>query len=193
MGFLPLQHIKVRRSGLRGHCLPATFRPQGLTSLSAVYSLRTPARHVAGERRSWGSPFGGFLSRKVGRPFNRTGPTRRLRLRLPQSKPCGALRRPTSGLSPFREPVACPQGVSLRSNPVLPWAFGPLGYSPSRLDRPFGRSPLMCLGRPRRSPQPRMHSSVSIGGQLAVPLRGSTPFGLFAPFCDPAYSRVSRP
>jgi hypothetical protein len=32
-------HIRVQRSGSRGLCLPATFRPQGLTSLTAACSL----------------------------------------------------------------------------------------------------------------------------------------------------------
>lgn len=94
----PLQHIKVRGSGSHGLCLPATFRPQGLTSLSAVFSLRTPARHVAGERRSWGLPFGGFLSREVIRPFDRIGPTRRSRPDRLKSKLNHQPGRPTSGL-----------------------------------------------------------------------------------------------
>jgi hypothetical protein len=89
------QGSKVR---LTRACLPATFRPQGLTSLSAVFSLRTPARHVADGRRSWGSPFGGFLSREVTRPLDRIGPTRRLRLGRLRSKPRSLPRRPTSGL-----------------------------------------------------------------------------------------------
>jgi hypothetical protein len=159
MRFCPLQHIKARRSGSRGFCRPATFRPQGLTSLSAVYSLRTPARHVPDRRHSWGSPFGGFLSWKVTQPPGRIEPTRRFRLRQPRSKPRSLLRRPTSGLSPSQEPVARTQGVSLRPNPFLPWVSCPLGYSPSRLGRPFGRSPLVCLGRPRRTPQPRAYTS----------------------------------
>jgi len=155
----PLQHFKARRSGRRGFCLPATFRPQGLTSLSAVFALRAPARHVAGERHSWGLPFGGFLSRKVTRPLDRIGPTRRLRRRYPQSKPRGHPWRPTSGLGPLREPVVQPAGVSRRPDSILPWVCGPLGCSPSHLDRPFGRSPLMCLSRPRRSPRPRACTS----------------------------------
>ena len=98
MGSVPLQHIKTRRSGPHGLCLPATFRPQGLTSLSTVFSLRAPARHVADERHSWGLPFGDFLSRKVTRPLNRIGPTRRSRRDRSKSKLNNRPRRPTSGL-----------------------------------------------------------------------------------------------
>jgi hypothetical protein len=155
----PLQHIKARRSGSRGFCLPATFRPQGLTSLSAVFALRTPARRVTDRRRSWGLPFGGFLSRRVTRLLSRIGPTRRSRLGCLRSKPRRLPWRPTSGLLPLREPVIQSTGVSRRPDSVLPWAYGPLGSSPSRLDRPFGRSPLVCLGRPQRSPQSRAYTS----------------------------------
>jgi hypothetical protein len=98
MGSCPLQHIKTRRSGPHGRCLPATFRPQGLTSLSTVFALRAPARHVSGERRSWGLPFGGSLSRKVTRPLDQIEPTRRSRHDRSKSKLDNRPRRPTSGL-----------------------------------------------------------------------------------------------
>jgi len=48
---------------------PATFRPQGLTTLSAAYSLRARAGLLSCQRRSWDSPFGAFSSRKVSAAF----------------------------------------------------------------------------------------------------------------------------
>jgi hypothetical protein len=56
MGFLSLQHMRIRRSTTRGFCLPATFRPQGLATLSTASSLRIPAGFVSHRRRSWDSP-----------------------------------------------------------------------------------------------------------------------------------------
>jgi len=50
---------------------PATFRPQGLATLSTAYSLRAPAGLVSCRRRSWDSPFGAFSSRKVPTAFPR--------------------------------------------------------------------------------------------------------------------------
>jgi hypothetical protein len=50
---------------------PATFRPQGLVTLSTVCSLRAPAGFVSHRRRSWDSPFGAFSSRKVPAAFPR--------------------------------------------------------------------------------------------------------------------------
>jgi hypothetical protein len=49
----------------RGFASPATFRPQGLVTLSAAYSLRARAGFVSHRQRSWDSPFGAFPSRKV--------------------------------------------------------------------------------------------------------------------------------
>jgi hypothetical protein len=98
---VPLQHIKDRRSACRGLCLPATFRPQGLTTLSAAYSLRARARHISGRRRSWGSPFGAFLSHKVARPLGPTLPTRRYTDPATRSKP----RDPASALGLWVSPL----------------------------------------------------------------------------------------
>jgi hypothetical protein len=50
---------------------PATVRPQGLATLSAVYALRAPAGFFSRRRRSWDSPFGAFSSRKVSAAFPR--------------------------------------------------------------------------------------------------------------------------
>jgi hypothetical protein len=77
MDFESLQHIRDRRSTLRGRYLPATFRPQGLITLSTVSSLRTRASLVSCRQRSWDSPFGAFPSRKVFARFRTNEPTYR--------------------------------------------------------------------------------------------------------------------
>jgi hypothetical protein len=69
LGSASLQHIKERRSTCRGLCLPATFRPQGLVTLSAASSLRTRAGFVSRRQRSWDSPFGAFPPRKASTRF----------------------------------------------------------------------------------------------------------------------------
>jgi hypothetical protein len=48
---------------------PATFRLQGLATLMTACSLGSRAGFVSHRRRSWDSPFGGFLSRKVSSAF----------------------------------------------------------------------------------------------------------------------------
>jgi hypothetical protein len=55
-------------------CLPATFRPQGLVTLSTVCSLTRLAGFISRRQRLWGSPFGAFSSLKVDRHFGRSRP-----------------------------------------------------------------------------------------------------------------------
>jgi len=63
---LPLQHIQGSKVYLTRACQPATFRPQGLVTLSTVYSLRTRAGYVSHQQRSWGFvPFEAFSFCKV--------------------------------------------------------------------------------------------------------------------------------
>jgi len=77
MGFASLQHLRNPRSTSRGPSLPATFRLQGLATLLTAYALESRAGFVSHRQRSWDSPFGGVLSRKVSRPFGREKPTYR--------------------------------------------------------------------------------------------------------------------
>lgn len=65
LGFCSLWHMRLARSGSHGRYLPATFRPQGLATLSTVYSLACLASLVSGRQHLWDSPFGAFSSRKV--------------------------------------------------------------------------------------------------------------------------------
>jgi len=78
---------------LRGLCLPATFRPQGLVTLSAAYALRAPAGFVSHRRRSWDSPFGASSSRKVSAAFPRRKDPRTV-------SPVGFSRRRSGGPAP---------------------------------------------------------------------------------------------
>jgi hypothetical protein len=121
MGFSTLQHIRERRSTLRGLCLPTTFRPRGLVTPSAGYSLRTPAGFVSHRRRSWVFlPFEAFPFHKVARHLPRLAaptyrfiprcsrsvddrvsitPSRTARFRFLGFVPCGSPWRPQLPLS----------------------------------------------------------------------------------------------
>jgi len=72
---LPHSTLGIEGPPCHGLCLPATFRPQGLATLSTTFSLRTPAGLVSPRRRSWDSPFGAFPSQKDSRRFRRAEPT----------------------------------------------------------------------------------------------------------------------
>lgn len=52
-----------------GFCLPATFRAQGLVTLSTVYSPAGLAGSISHQQRSWDFPFGAFSSSKVSESF----------------------------------------------------------------------------------------------------------------------------
>jgi len=69
MGFGSLQHIRNPRSTSRGPSQPAKFRLQGLVTLLTAYSLESRAGFVSHRRRSWDSPFGGFLSPQASTAF----------------------------------------------------------------------------------------------------------------------------
>jgi hypothetical protein len=77
LGSGSLQHLRDRRSTTRGFCRPATFRPQGLITLSTVFSLRTPVGFVSHQQRSWDSPFEAFPSQEVPVRFRPGEPTYR--------------------------------------------------------------------------------------------------------------------
>lgn len=97
LGFCTLWHIRSARSGLHGLCLPVTFRPQGLATLSTACSLARLAGPVSYRQRLWASPFGAFSSREVARHYCRRtprlpllaspAPSRRSAIGLPDSKP----------------------------------------------------------------------------------------------------------
>jgi hypothetical protein len=117
--------MKERRSTSRGFCLPATFRPQGLATLSTVSSLRTRAGFVSRRQRSWDSPFGAFPSQEASATFPK-------RIDPPAVSPRGDA--PTRG----RDQPARPRllGLDPPESPSRPDTF--LAYRPP--DAPLGFS-----------------------------------------------------
>jgi len=68
----PYSTCRMRRSTLRRHSRPATFRLQGfLSTLLTVFSLHIRAGSISHRQRSWDSPFGAFPSREVAAAFPR--------------------------------------------------------------------------------------------------------------------------
>jgi hypothetical protein len=170
--------MRDRRSTQRGLCLPATFRPQGLVTLSAAYALRARAGFVSHRQRSWDSPFGAFSSRKVPAAFprgwthmpflpsvfpppkRRAGPTGRGSWALTLAGvPDGRTRvsRPAAGCSHGLHPSKVLQRAAL------------LGPSPKLLPRAFAATSLATSRRRR--------PGVSIGSRLAPPSPPGKPDG----------------
>jgi len=69
MGSCSLQHMQADGVHARGFCLPAMFRPQGLATLSTVYSPESRAGCISHRQRSWDFPFGAYSSCKVSEAF----------------------------------------------------------------------------------------------------------------------------
>jgi len=130
--WFPTAHKAVEGPLHAGQSLPATFRPQGLGTLSTVFSLRRPAGSVSCRRRSWDSPFGAFSSRKVPGRFRTGGPTYRFAQRYsPPSEDVGPARwAAVPGLRPSRESLAAERVFS------MPTAGCSLGLRPCRVCRP---------------------------------------------------------
>jgi len=125
MGFCSLQHSRVRRSTARGLAWSATFRPQGLVTLSAAYSLRAQAGLISYRRRSWDSPFGAFSSRKVSARLRTEAPTYRFSCRCYRHRSSEPARQAAvSGLLPLRESLATGRGIN------APTAGCSLGFLP---------------------------------------------------------------
>jgi len=68
---VPYSTFKDQRSTIRGFCLPASFRLQGLVALVTVSSRRFRAGSVSRRQRSWDLPFGAFSSHRVSAAFPR--------------------------------------------------------------------------------------------------------------------------
>jgi len=201
MGSCSLQRSRARRSTFHGLYLPASFRPQGLVTLSAAYSLRAPAGHFSYRRRSWDSPCGAFSSRKVSAAFPR-GRTHIpfLPSVIPFAEAKGpAQRAAVSGLRPFRESLATSTGL-VRQPLDAPLGFALLGFAshaPHPGFRP-GSSHALCDRRPRdqRRPVPRSFDRRSLGPIRAdgrtVKADRATLSG-FSHRCDPAHSSAPAP
>lgn len=141
MGFRSLQHIRGPRSTHRRPSQPATFRLQGLITLLTACALESRAGFVSHRRRSWDSPFGGFLSRQAStafRPRRTRIPLARQYLRRSRVRP--ARRASVSGFTPAWDCLA----AARRFKPTA--AGASLGFCPSRACL---RTP--CRGLPRDS------------------------------------------
>jgi len=141
MGFRSLQHTRDRRSTLRGLCLPATFRLQGLVTLLTVSSLRSLAGFVSHRRRSWDSPFGASSSRKVSGRFRSEGPTYRSTCRYTLCRNTGPARQAAvPGFQPFRESLATDACLA-RPPLAAPLGLTLLGLARESLGQDFARPP----------------------------------------------------
>jgi hypothetical protein len=201
MGSVSLQHTRVRRSTFRRLYGPATFRPQGLVTLSAAYSLRALAGFFSRRRRSWDSPFGAFSARKVSAAFPRRNthlpflppvfPSRTSRVRPAQWAAA-------SGVRPFRESLAPAAGL-VRRPLVAPLGFTLLGLSDEGLAGLHpGSSHALRDHRPhdRRRPAPRSINRLSLRLIRPPELTSGveeTALSGFLHQCDPGHSNAPAP
>jgi hypothetical protein len=86
----------------------ATFRPQGLVTLSAAYSLRAPAGSLSHRRRSWDLTLRSFLlSAGIRHVSGAEGPTCRFSRRFSRRRSGRPAQRAAApGLQPCRESLA---------------------------------------------------------------------------------------
>jgi hypothetical protein len=146
MDFASLQHIKDRRSTVRGLCLPASFRPQGLVTLSTAYSLRSRAGLISCQRRSWDSPFGAFSSCKVSERHRPEAPTYRSSHRFfpPPKRRAGPDGPRFLGFDPCGSPSRSNMCLARRP-PDAPLGFTLPGPTNQRLGSNFAEPPLTRL------------------------------------------------
>jgi hypothetical protein len=146
VGSVSLQHTRVRRSTCRRLCPPAMFRPRGLVTPSAAYSLRTPAGFISHRRRSWDDPLRSFLLSRGTQAF----PPACTHLPflsavIPAPK---ALGRPTEprflGFDPRENPSRPITGLACQP-PDAPLGFALLGPTGGSLAQDFARAPLTCF------------------------------------------------
>jgi hypothetical protein len=151
---------------IAGLCLPAPFHPQGLVTLSVVYSHPGLAGFVSRRQRSWEVPFGAFPSQEVLARFRTSELTYRFIQRfLRHHKGAGPVRWiAVSELSPSREFLAI-GGVFSTPNAGCSHGFSPFEGSPAT---PFPRISPGILSRawPTRPASRRLHLRVSIGCRL---------------------------
>jgi hypothetical protein len=66
---VPSAHVRIEDPPVRGLCMPATFRLQGLATLLTAFSLRSLAGFFSNRQRSWDSPLRSLTSRQVSGTF----------------------------------------------------------------------------------------------------------------------------
>jgi len=145
MGSCSLQHLRYSRSTRHESSRLATFRLQGLVTLLTAYSLESRAGFLSHRQRSWDSPFGGFLSRKISatfRPGRTHIPLTQRYFRRRSVRP--ARRASVSGSTSCESALRSCRFLSRR--PLAPpLGFSPLGFTYGDLDPDFSRPPLACL------------------------------------------------
>jgi hypothetical protein len=168
MGFPSLQHIRMRRSTCHGLCLPATFRPQGLVTLSTACSLRIPAGFVSHRRRSWDSPSESSPLERYPRVSTRMDPPTVSPSLFSRRGPTGRQTRPRFlGFHPSESPWP---DLALLARDRL---AAPLGF-------PFQGIPTKTL--PRISPQllsctwPRTRQDTGLCFRVSIGLRFASRF-----------------
>jgi hypothetical protein len=193
MSFAALQHFRPRGSTSRGFCLPAMFRPQGLVTLSTVYSPQGPVGSVSRQRRSWASPFGACPPRRYPSVAAREHPhTVLTSVETGAEAPARPAGPRFLGFYPPASP--CRPGACLaRRHAEAPLGFSLPGHSGDRLVPDFAGTPLTRLAIPwTKSTQPAPQSI----GQLSLgPIQPATqapPCGPHSPLRVPAPLRSQR-
>lgn len=146
LGSCSLRHMHHTRSGSRGLCLPATFRPQGLITLSTDCALARLAGLVSCRQHLWDSPFEAFSSSKVASALRPSPDPLAVTVKAPPSWTFGPRRLRALKLGYRVPPSASPSRRSRVFSPThrrrLPWVLPLSGFSSARLGRHFGPPPL---------------------------------------------------
>jgi len=128
--FVPFSTRRTGRSTGRRRCHPpATFRPQGLVTLSTVYALHVRAGSVSRRRRSWDFTLRSiFLHERCSWRFRPNEPACRFAGWFIRRRSVGpAHLAAASGFLPFESPLAT--GAGLVRRPLA----APLGFYPFRV------------------------------------------------------------
>jgi hypothetical protein len=172
MGFRSLQHIRIRRSTSRGFCLPATFRPQGLVTLSTASSLRIPAGSVSHRQRSWDFPSESSPLERYPCVSTRTHPPTVSPSSLSRRGPTGRRTRPRFlGFYPSESPWLA-LAVLARGELDTPLGFTLLGLPHEDLARDFAPAPLVHLATHPTRGIARTSECQSIFASPPAPRRG---------------------
>ena len=149
MGSCSLGHMHHTRSGSRGLCLPATFRPQGLVTLSTACALARLAGFVSRRQHLWDLPFEAFSSSKVALALRPPPDPLAVTVKAPPSWTFGPRRLRALKLGYRVLPSASPSRRSRVFSPThrrrLPWVSPLSGISSARLGRSFNPPPLTRL------------------------------------------------
>jgi hypothetical protein len=150
------------------------FRPQGLVTLSTVYSLRAFVGFFSRQQRSWDLPFGAFHSRKVSGTFPSGSTHLPFSLPLLPSQATGRPDRPRFlGFNPYESPWRLDAGLAHQPL-AAPLGFALLGFTGKNLGRDFSRPPLTRFNEHVRG-RIRRRLRVSIGSCLVQATRRGKP------------------